>query len=39
MNDRNIYTRNRYQNIFELRHTKIKYMIEDLPKKLKIIFL
>lgn len=35
MDDRNIYTRNRYQNIFELRHIKIKYMIEDLPKKVK----
>ena len=32
-NDRNIYTGNRYNNIFELRHTKLKYMIEDLPKK------
>ena len=35
MEDRNIYTKNRYQNIFELRHTKIKFMKEDLPKKVK----
>lgn len=35
MEDRNIYTNERYKNIFELRHTKIKYMIEDLPKKVK----
>jgi nicotinamide riboside kinase len=33
MIDRNIYTGERYKNIFELRHTKIKWMIEDLPKK------
>ena len=31
--DRNIYTGERYKNIFELRHTKIKWMLEDLPKK------
>lgn len=33
MTDRNIYTGERYKNIYELRHTKIKWMIEDLPKK------
>ena len=33
--DRNIYTKKRYKNIFELRHTKIKWMIEDLPNKVK----
>ena len=33
--DRNIYTGERYKNIFELRHTKIKWMVEDLPKKVK----
>ena len=33
MADRNIYTGERYKNIFELRHTKIKWMLEDLPKK------
>jgi len=35
MEDRNIYTGERYKNIFELRHTKMKWMIEDLPKKVK----
>lgn len=35
MEDRNIYTQSRYRNIFELRHTKLKYLIEDLPKKVK----
>lgn len=35
MYDRNIYTGERYKNIFELRHTKIKWMVEDLPKKVK----
>jgi hypothetical protein len=35
MEDRNIYTGARYKNIFELRHTKIKWMIEDLPNKVK----
>jgi hypothetical protein len=33
--DRNIYTKKRYKNIFELRHTKLKWMIEDLPNKVK----
>lgn len=31
MEDRHIYTKERYKNIFELRHTKLKYMIDDLP--------
>ena len=35
MLDRNIYTGERYKNIFELRHTKIKWMLEDLPNKVK----
>ncbi len=35
MNDRNMYTNKRYKNIFELRHTKIKFMLEDLPKIVK----
>ena len=35
MEDRNIYTGDRYKNVFELRHTKIKWMLEDLPKKVK----
>jgi hypothetical protein len=33
MKDRNMYTKKRYKNIFELRHTKIKWMLEDLPHK------
>ena len=33
--DRNIYTGNRYKNIFELRHIKHKYLIDDLPTKVK----
>lgn len=35
MEDRNIYTGERYKNIFELRHTKMKWMIDDLPNKVK----
>ena len=35
MNDRNMYTGKRYKNIFELRHTKIKWMLEDLPNIVK----
>lgn len=35
MEDRNIYTGERYKNIFEMRHTKIKWMLEDLPNKVK----
>ena len=35
MNDRNMYTKERYNNIFEMRHTKLKYLIEDLPSKVK----
>lgn len=33
--DRNIYTNERYKNILELRHIKLKYMIDDLPNKVK----
>ena len=32
MGDRNIYSKERYKNIFELRHTKIKWMLEDSKK-------
>ena len=35
MEDRNIYTGERYKNIFELRHTKIKWLLTDLPNKVK----
>lgn len=33
MTDRHIYTKERYKNVFELRHTKLKYLLEDLPNK------
>jgi hypothetical protein len=33
--DRNLYTGKRYKNIFELRHTKNKYLIDDLPNLVK----
>jgi mannosyltransferase OCH1-like enzyme len=32
MEDRHIYTKERYKNIFELRHIKNKYLVEDMPK-------
>ena len=35
MEDRNIETKERYKNIFELRHTKLKFLVDDLPKKVK----
>lgn len=35
MEDRNIYTGDRYKNIFELRYIKNKYLQEDLPNKVK----
>ena len=35
MQDRNMHTGERYKNVFELRHTKLKYMIEELPKQVK----
>lgn len=31
MSDRNIYTKERYKNIFDMRHTKNKFLIEDMP--------
>jgi hypothetical protein len=33
MEDRNIFSKERYKNIFELRFTKIKYLLEILPTK------
>jgi len=33
--DRNMYTKQRYKNIFEMRHTKLKFLTEDMPKKVK----
>ena len=35
MEDRNIYTKERYKNIFECRETKIKFLINDMPNKVK----
>ena len=35
MNDRNIETKERYKNIFELRHVKNKYLIETMPTLVK----
>jgi hypothetical protein len=31
MEDRNIYTNERYKNIFEMRYTKMNFLIEDMP--------
>lgn len=33
--DRHIYTRKRYANIFEMRHTKLRFLVDDMPKKVK----
>ena len=33
--DRNIYSEERYKNIFEMRHIKHKFLIDDLPKRVK----
>jgi hypothetical protein len=33
MTDRHIYTGERYKNIFEMRHIKNKFLIDDLPHK------
>jgi hypothetical protein len=33
--DRNIYTGERYKNIFEMRSTKLRYLLEELPKTVK----
>jgi len=35
MRDRNLYTKERYKNIFDMRHTKNKFLIEDMPKLVK----
>jgi hypothetical protein len=35
MEDRNIETNERYKNIFELRHIKNKFLIENMPKLVK----
>jgi len=33
--DHHIYTKKNYKNIFEMRHTKLKFLKEDMPKKVK----
>lgn len=33
--DVNIYTKENYKNIMELRHTKLHFLIQDMPKKVK----
>jgi hypothetical protein len=35
LNDRHIETKNRYKNIFELRHVKNKFLVEEMPKLVK----
>ncbi len=35
MEDRNIYTKERFKNLFELRHIKLKYLMRDLRNKVK----
>lgn len=35
MEDRNIYTNERYKDIFDCRENKLKFLIEDMPKKVK----
>ena len=32
LQDRNIYTNQRYKNIFDLRKTKLQYLYDDMPK-------
>jgi hypothetical protein len=34
-NDLHIYTKEKYKNIFEMRHTKLQFLIDDLPKAVK----
>jgi len=35
MFDRHIYEKRNYINIFEMRHTKMQFLVEDMPKKVK----
>lgn len=35
LNDRHIYTKKRYKNIFELREVKIKFLLYEMPNKVK----
>ena len=33
--DRHIYTKQKYKNIFEMRHVKLRFLLDDVPKKVK----
>lgn len=35
LTDRNIFTKERYKNIFEMRHIKLKYLLDYLKNKVK----
>lgn len=35
MHDRHIYTKERYENIYDCRKTKLRYLIDDMPNKVK----
>lgn len=35
MHDRNIFTKQRYKNVFELRDTKLRFLVDEMPKKVK----
>jgi hypothetical protein len=35
MTDRSMYTKERYKNIFDMRHSKLKFLIEDMPSLVK----
>ena len=35
LEDKHIYTNDYYKNIFELRYTKLKFLLDDLPSKIK----
>lgn len=39
MEDRNMYTKERYKNLFELRRTKIRYVLEEIAPKVKHFYL
>jgi hypothetical protein len=39
MEDRNMHTNNRYKNLFELRMVKAKYLLDEMPNKVKYFIL
>ncbi len=39
MEDRNIYSGKRYKNVFDCRQTKSKFLLEDMPQKVKYYIL